>query len=297
VANRLDGNGGNDTLTGADGNDQLNGGEGDDLILADAGNDQIDGGNGVDHLSFAAHAGAATVDLSNTGVQDTGAGFDTIRNIETLSGSEAGNDTLTGDHGANTLNGLGGADTLAGGEGIDILDGGNGADTASYALAYGDVHVDLAAGIAFDDGFGTTDTLVAIERLIGSEFDDTLAGNSTTNWITGGLGRDVMSGNGGDDIFIYRFADESGLTEATRDIVTDFTAGDRLNLTAVDADTVAAGNNDFTTLLAAGSAFTAAGQLMFENGILYGNTDGDAEAEFSIALTGVASLTLADFIL
>jgi Ca2+-binding RTX toxin-like protein len=297
LANRLDGNGGDDTLSGGLGNDRVNGGEGNDAIAGDAGNDQIDGGNGVDQLSFLSATVAVTVDLSLTGQQNTGLGLDTIRNVEIVVGSATGADTLSGDQEANTLYGMGGNDTLAGGDGSDTLDGGTGIDTASYAFAYGDVYVDLAGGIAFDDGFGASDTLISIERLIGSEFDDVLIGSTGSNQITGGFGRDVMTGNGGTDTFILGAADESGLTEATRDLITDFASGDKINLSRVDADTAAAGTNDFTVVLAAGSAFTAAGQLMLEGGVLYGNTDGDAAAEFSIALTGVTSISLADFIL
>ncbi len=192
---------------------------------------------------------------------------------------------------------MGGNDLLAGGDGADALDGGDGNDTVSYASAYGDVHVDLAAGMAYDDGSGASDTLVSIERLIGSEFDDTLIGTTGNNQITGGLGRDVMTGNGGTDTFILGAAEDTELTAATRDVIVDFASGDRIDLSRVDGDAAAAGVNDFTAVLAAGSAFTAAGQLMLENGVLYGNTDGDAAAEFSIALTGVASISLADFIL
>ena len=297
LGNRLNGNGGNDTLTGAGGNDTLNGGEGDDLILADAGDDRIDGGNGADLLSFAAATTGVTVDLSLTGAQDTGLGLDTIRNVEIVEGSIAAGDSLTGDHQANTLLGLAGNDRLAGGEGGDTLDGGAGLDTADYGQAYGSVAVDLSAGFAFDDGSGSVDVLTAIERLVGSEFDDALTGSALSNQITGGLGRDVMTGQGGNDVFILRSAVETGITATTRDIVTDFAAGDKIDLSNVDADTGTAGLQDFASILTPGTAFTAAGQLRLQNGVLFGNTDGDAQAEFMIELTGVTSLTLADFVL
>lgn len=294
--NRLSGNGGNDTLTGGNGNDTLAGGEGDDLIHADAGNDTIDGGNGIDRLSFANAPGGVTVDLSLTGAQDTGRGLDIIRNIENLDGSGFG-DVLIGNHLANTLNGSGGSDVLVGGEGDDVLNGGGNADTADYSSAYGDVVVDLSAGIATDDGFGSTDILTSIEHLIGGEFDDFLTGNGAANRLVGGLGRDELRGKGGNDVFVFRSADESGTSAATRDVILDFATGDLIDLSLIDANAGTAGDQAFTTILAPGTAFTQAGQLRFQNGVLFGNTDSDAAAEFSIQLVGVTSLSLGDFIL
>ena len=42
---------------------------------------------------------------------------------------------------------------------------------------------------------------------------------------------------------------------------------------------------------------TKAGQLKLVAGMLYGNTDVDAAAEFSIALTGITTLANTDFVL
>lgn len=50
-------------------------------------------------------------------------------------------------------------------------------------------------------------------------------------------------------------------------------------------------------LLEADEAFTATGQLKFADGVLYGNVDADAQADFAIELTGVESVLLQDFVL
>ena len=52
-------------------------------------------------------------------------------------------------------------------------------------------------GSAQASGVGT-DTLVGIEDLAGSSFDDTLIGNSDANRLFGGAGNDVLVGSSGD---------------------------------------------------------------------------------------------------
>jgi Ca2+-binding RTX toxin-like protein len=121
----------------------------------------------------------------NTG----GAGIDTLSSIE---GSSARTSTtLTGDAGNNVLGGLDGDDLLNGGAGDDILVGGDGNDTASYADAASAVTVSLAIAAAQNTGGAGTDTLIAIENLTGSNFNDTRTGNGVANSLNGGAGRHV----------------------------------------------------------------------------------------------------------
>ena len=47
------------------------------------------------------------------------------------------------------------------------------------------------------DGWGDTDTLLNIERISGSSFDDTLTGNGGGNRLQGNEGDDLLRGNGG----------------------------------------------------------------------------------------------------
>jgi len=101
-------------------------------------------------------------------------------------------ETLTGGGEDDVLNGLGGNDTLAGLGGPDILDGGTGTDTASYAASASAVTVSLAAGTA-SGGDAEGDTLIGIENLTGSGFDDTLEGNDANNVLNGGAGADTVS--------------------------------------------------------------------------------------------------------
>ncbi len=187
------GNGLDNVIVGNDGNNSLSGLGGNDTLTGGAGDDQLDGGAGNDTAGYADAAGAVTVSLAEQSSQDTGgAGSDSLSNFENLTGS-AFNDTLTGDDGKNTLSGLGGDDTLQGGAGNDTLDGGTGSDTASYEDAANGVTVTLAIQGAPQDTIGAgTDTLISIENLTGSTFDDTLTGDANDNVIKGLDGDDTL---------------------------------------------------------------------------------------------------------
>ena len=93
---------------------------------------------------------------------------------------------------------------LNGGAGNDILVGGNGVDTASYVDAASAVTVSLAIAAAQNTGGAGTDTLIAIENLTGSNFNDTLTGDAIANMLDGGAGNDILIGAAGDDSLIGR---------------------------------------------------------------------------------------------
>src|SRR4029077_5619060 len=88
-----------------------------------------------------------------------------------------------------------------GGPGNDKLDGGSGIDTAKFNGVPAAVNVDLAKGTATGQG---TDTLVNIENVIGSNFDDTIAGDANRNTIDGGLGNDTLDGRDGTDTVSFQ---------------------------------------------------------------------------------------------
>ena len=82
--------------------------------------------------------------------------------------------------------------------------------------------VSLVTGLA--TGGAGTDTLSTIEDLIGSNFNDTLTGNSGANRLTGGAGNDTLTGGTGADIFAFSNAGGS-------DVVMDFRNGtDKLSI-------------------------------------------------------------------
>ena len=135
------------------------------IITGTPGNDTLIGGSGDDQISG-------------------GDGHDYLR-------GGGGNDQLSGDNGD---------DYLDGGPGDDVLDGGAGIDRAAFHTSPNGVHVDLnIQGVPQDTGFGF-DTLISIENLSGTTFDDVLTGNAGDNWIWGEGGNDVISAGGGNDL-------------------------------------------------------------------------------------------------
>jgi len=210
IIENLNGSNFNDSLTGDAGANRLDGGLGDDLLI---------GGGGVDTADYSDAAAGVIVDLK-TGIVSGGAGADSLSGIETIIGS-AFNDRLTsftsanlldGGEGDDQLNGFGGDDNLSGGLGNDLLiggagndqiDGGAGRDTASYrgAIAIGGVTVNLLTGTS--SGAQGVDTLIRIDNLIGSDFDDVLTGDKGVNQITGGAGNDSLDGGLGADTVSY----------------------------------------------------------------------------------------------
>jgi len=94
-------------------------------------------------------------------------------------------------------------DTLVGNAGDNSLDGGDGADTVSYAAAAAGVTISLAVSGPQNTGGAGTDTLISIENLIGSTYNDTLIGSSDDNILIGGGGNDTVSGGPGRDVAVY----------------------------------------------------------------------------------------------
>ena len=116
---------------------------------------------------------------------------------DTLTGNALNNE-LSGGNGSDDLNGGAGDDTLRGGAGADDMDGGTGTDTASYDdITSGGVGVNLGANTAW--GAASGDTFTSIENLTGTDFGDTLIGDTGANTIQGGDGNDVLDGRQGDD--------------------------------------------------------------------------------------------------
>ena len=222
-----------ENLTGSNFNDTLSG---------NAGSNVLNGGAGIDTVSYTNAGAGVTVSLSLTGAQNTlGAGFDTLSNFENLTGSNF-NDTLLGNAGNN------------------VLDGGAGDDTVSYINSSAAVTVSLATSAAQNTGGAGIDTLIRVERLIGSNFNDRLTGDGANNVLSGSSGADTLTGGGGADTltggagvdrFRYEFASDSAYspnTLAVSDRITDFdrSIGERIDLSAIDANTSLFGDQAFT---------------------------------------------------
>jgi Ca2+-binding RTX toxin-like protein len=100
-------------------------------------------------------------------------------------------------------------------------------------------------------GFGGADTLYGgdgADHLEGMDGNDILRGENGADTLKGGAGVDTLTGGAGDDSFVWAADSDTGVTVATMDLIKDFNfaAGDRINLSAIDADVYTAGNQAFT---------------------------------------------------
>ena len=190
-----------DSLSAGIGNVWIDGGAGNDLIYGGAGRDVLLGGDGADSIT--------------AGSGDT-----------YLSGGD-GNDTLVGGSGTNIIVGGAGVNTETGGIGndtfiygiaeADTINGGAGSNTLSFARRTSGVSFGLIGAQQTLDG----GSIVNIQNLTGSEYNDSLTtaasggvlkglggndnlqGGAGNDIIEGGAGADIVAGNGGNNTASY----------------------------------------------------------------------------------------------
>ena len=196
--------------------------------------------------------------------------------MATLTGT-SGNDTLTGGAENDSISGLEGDDTLEGLAGNDTIDGGtdtNGGDWVSYQGATSGVSVNLTTGVA-TDGLGGTDTLLNIERILGTAFNDVLTGNLRANRFRPGDGNDTV--NGVDTSYLF---DRVEYSDASSSVKVDLNAGTATG-TSIGTDTLisieaaeGSGFNDEITLPDRGEAFGMSGNDLLVAGKQYSWLEG-----------------------
>ncbi|MEQ1738691.1 MAG: FG-GAP-like repeat-containing protein [Methyloglobulus sp.] len=303
-------------LWGESGNDVLKGGAGNDTLIGGVGDDALSGGAGIDRVE-----GRGDTDFTLTDTQLIGLGTDTLASIEEaylIGGSgdnildasgftgdlvilegQAGNDTLIGHAGGidmvraqgdvnftltdNQLTGLG-IDSLTSIEQAQIIgnSGDNSFDASTFTL-----------GLVVLSGGGGNDSL------FGGSAGDSLNGGQGDDNVVGGLGKDILIGGLGADVFTFNSVDETGISSVLRDVIKDFNVnqGDKIDLSAIDADTAVANNQVFSVLTQGGvfsGIFANPAELYFDQSvhILYGNNDADSAADFAIQLIGVNILNV-----
>lgn len=327
---------GNDTLKGGAGNDTfligtsagkdtIDGGTGTDTIKATADNLKLTFASltSIEVISADGHAGVTIGGTAGSDTLDfTGV---TLVGIESINGG-AGADTITGSAGDDTIIGGAGNDTLNGGAGNDVfligasagrdsINGGAGIDTIkatadgvklSFAALTG-IEAITADGHSGVTIVGTTTadtidltgiTLTGIAAINGGLGNDTIIGSAGNDTIIGGAGTDTLTGGGGNDTFSFAVLSTS-LPGAKADHITDFAAGDLIDLTGIDADAATAGVQHFTFI---GTAdFTAVGQLRLgtdgTHTALFANVSGNLKPDFEIVFDNNATIHLADLVL
>lgn len=234
-----------DNLIGSVGDDVLTGDFGDNILEGGLGADQLDGGipdpiqGSIDVASYARSASGVTVSLADPSLNTGEATGDSFTNIVGLLGSSF-DDVLYGDdqdnvivdgmffypsyyYGTALYFGLG-DDWIDGGLGSDNIMTGAGNDTVVYDSL--DLVRDEGGRNEYNDWVNTFDTVDAssadagvtidlrssyqgFDRIIGSDFADTLTGNEGNNVLVGGAGADSLDGYWGWDT-----ADYAGSTAA-----------------------------------------------------------------------------------
>jgi Ca2+-binding RTX toxin-like protein len=199
-----------------------------------------------------------------------------------LTGVLAGDNVMTANLNTGvSLSALAGNDTLIGGLGNDVLDGGAGIDTVSYASATAGVTVNLGLLTPQNTIGAGTDTLLGIENVIGSGFNDTITGDAGANILEGGLGNDVLNGDAGVDTASYASA-TTGVTVSLASTAAQNTIGAGTDTLSGFENILGSGFND--TLTGDGLANTLIGGL--GNDALNGGAGVDT-VSYATATTGV----------
>ncbi|HEX8258462.1 MAG TPA: hypothetical protein VF589_12600 [Allosphingosinicella sp.] len=157
------------------------------------------------------------------------------------------------------------------------------------------------------DGGAGNDRLTAGDHDVvrGGLGNDLLRGAGTMDTLIGGRNADRMFGGGGADTFLFESHLESGATNGTADRILLFDRNqDIIDLELVDADSVAAGNQEFT-FIGTASFSNVAGQLRAVNAganvFLQADLDGNGTTDFQVILGGLsgqaAQFTAEDFVL
>ncbi|PXX09490.1 Ca2+-binding RTX toxin-like protein [Nitrosomonas ureae] len=106
--------------------------------------------------------------------------------------------------------------------GNDTLAGTASNDTVTYGYATAPVAVSLAIATQQNTVGAGLDTLIAIDNLIGSDFNDNLTGNGQNNALEGGGGNDTLNGAGGADTMVGGSGNDTFVVNNIGDVVTEF---------------------------------------------------------------------------
>lgn len=332
-ANSLTGADGDDTIYGRAGADTLTGATGNDVLLGGDGADVLNGGIGTrDRAQYSDATAGLRADLVTTGSNTGFAAGDSYVSIEDLFGSafndilagnsaaniltgHDGNDVLMGRDGADTLNGGNGNDVLQGGAGADALIGGSGSrDRAQYSDSAAAVRADLQNSL-LNTGTAVGDTYSGIEDLYGSNFNDSLAGDTGANMLfgiagndvlvgrlgddtlRGGTGNDVLQGGSGADVFVF----DSMLGGTNIDRIIDFVAADdTIQLDDAIFSTLARGALNGAAFVLGTAASSAAHRIIYSSatGELFYDSNGNGAGQqvlFATVTIG-ATVSASDFL-
>ena len=175
------------------------------------------------------------------------------------------------------LLGHGGSDTMSSGAGNDLLYGAAGNDSMS-----GGKKNDILYGHAGKD------------TIMGGDGGDFIFGGKGGDRILAGKGADALTGEAGKDRFVFTTVKEIGKGSAG-DTIYDFRRGpDKIDLSAIDANTHKSGNQTFKWSQLTKTVVQDDWKPYL---LVEGDTNKDGIPDFSLKLVGLAAVSAADFIL
>jgi serralysin len=198
-----------------------------------------------------------------------------------------------------------------GGAGDDVLDGGESlssfnyfcSDYVDYSNAGAAVVVNLNSGTA--SGGAGNDKLINIEGVIGSAYADQITGGARQgDCLAGGGGADTLDGGINSYANLFVFSNISDSTLLAMDVIrnfksTDSFAIDKIDLNAIDANTLDSYADSSFNFVGTGAFTKTAGQLRYANSdgntFVYGDVDGNGVADIAIKLLGTHTLTMDHF--
>ncbi len=132
---------------------------------------------------------------------------------------------------------------------------------------------------------------------MGTSYGDIITGSATSTFISAGWGNDLIVVKGDTTVFGGEGADTfrydvvlDGLSQRPLGLLFDFgrTEGDKIDLSAIDANSMVSGNQAFI-FLGTGAFTGVAGELRFSisgnTTLLFGDVNGDSVADFSLTIT------------
>jgi serralysin len=293
---------------GGAGNDVLIGNQAANLLDGGRGADQLTGGAGADTFLFrAGDSGPGARDVISDFVsgQDkiSFEGFAALNFIGTAQFSGKANELRFWSEGPSTflgadLDGDGDSDFLLELSGVVKLSSSDFVGAAQGETAGpAQPPSNLLLGTGGDDILDGNSTDQVLRGLGGN---DALNGGAGSDRLIGGSGKDRLTGGSGADIFLFEAPGDSP-TGAGRDRIQDFQRGsDKIDLTGIDANANANGDQAFIFIGTAGFSGRP-GELhqIRLNGltVLEGDLNGDRIADFQIEFASTLSLSSSDFML
>jgi beta-glucanase (GH16 family) len=199
---------------------------------------------------------------------------------------------------------------------LNLALGGRWAGSVPSGFTSADMKVDFVRAFQVDSSAtnaNTGDAILALDQagirstiqgtgandvLTGTSADEVLIGGGGNDKLIGGGGSDLLKGGPGADTFVFKAKGDS--TPGAPDQILDFShaQGDKIDLSAIDANTAHAGDDAFKLV----DWFTKTpGQLVEkirdDGYLVQGDVNGDGVADFTIYVHTTGSLSAGDFVL